>query len=184
MDELLKEAGFEQRRGKVCPKCFGTIASDAVFCVHCGFNLQTGTRAQAHHIEFDSTNEGAKMLRKAEQGMEAAKDMQVKLVTGAGMPWWMLMMVLFLLGSAVGIGAMLVNISKAGDEAAPSDFDAIDTMLMLASIGFGVLGGGALINTIYRAARYRRFRFYIWPLLLVIVAGAIAGGAHAFRMSR
>lgn len=184
LDDLFQEAGFEQRAGKVCPKCFGTISPDAVLCTHCGFHLQTGSRVQGFEVEFDSTNEGARMLRKAETNMASEASMQHKLVSGSGMPWWMLMLVLFLLGSAVGIGAVLTNIRKAGEDAAPSNFDAIDTALMLLSIAFGTLGGGALLNSLYRAARYRRLNSYIRPLLLTIVSLAICGGAIAYRNSR
>ncbi|MFO0914111.1 MAG: hypothetical protein U0795_14220 [Pirellulales bacterium] len=40
---LLDEAGITaSRTGQRCPSCKQDIATDAVICVHCGFNLETG----------------------------------------------------------------------------------------------------------------------------------------------
>jgi hypothetical protein len=75
--------------------------------------------------------------------------MQDKMNSGAGMPWWMLSLVLFLLVSVTAVGVISVNLAKRED--ADSGFNAIATLLMLAGIATSAVGIGAYAVVLYRA---------------------------------
>jgi len=149
MDDLFNEADFELRTGKACPSCFEAIAADAVFCTKCGFNLETGSKARAHVSEYEDAESGDAMLRKAARDMEFAKKMQDKMNAGAGMPWWMLALILFMLASVTGVGVIAVNLAKRED--ATSEFSAVQTLMLLGGIGISVVGCGAFATVLYRA---------------------------------
>ncbi|MBP88591.1 MAG: hypothetical protein CMJ64_18060 [Planctomycetaceae bacterium] len=47
LDDLFDEAGIDQKHGPTCPKCSAELKPNAVLCVACGFNMQTGESAEA-----------------------------------------------------------------------------------------------------------------------------------------
>lgn len=149
MDDLFNEAGFGVRAGKACPNCFEAIAADAVFCTKCGFNLETGSTARAHVSDFEDAQSGDALLRKAAKDLEFAKKMQDKMNAGAGMPWWMLALILFMLASVTGVGVIAVNLAKRED--ATTEFNALQTLMLLGGIGILVVGCGAFAAVLYRA---------------------------------
>lgn len=78
LDDLLAEEGVKQAfAGPVCPSCSEPISPQAVICVQCGFNLQTGEKL---HSSFDDEDDDAaamagmseteKMLYKAERELQ------------------------------------------------------------------------------------------------------------------
>ena len=149
MDDLFNEAGFQLRTGKACPSCFEPIAADAVLCTKCGFNLETGTKVRAHVAEYEDAQSGDAILKKAARDLELAQKMQDKMAAGSGMPWWMLALVLFMLASVTGVGVIAVNLAKRED--ATSEFNAVQTLMMLCGVGFSVVGSGAFTVVLYRA---------------------------------
>ncbi len=47
MDSLLDEIGFQQSAAaNRCPECREVLPEEAVLCVHCGYNLETGKQLQ------------------------------------------------------------------------------------------------------------------------------------------
>jgi hypothetical protein len=149
LDDLFHEAGFQLRTGKTCPSCHGPLAADAVFCTQCGFHLETGAKVKAHVAGFEDAQSGDAILRKAARDMELSQKMQDKMNSGAGMPWWMLSLVLFLLVSVTAVGVISVNLAKREDT--NSDFNAVKTLLMLAGIATSAVGIGAYAVVLYRA---------------------------------
>lgn len=149
LDDLFHEAGFELRTGKTCPSCYGPLAADAVFCTQCGFHLETGAKVKAHVADFEDVQSGDAILRKAARDLEHSQKMQDKMNKGAGMPWWMLGLVLFLLVSVTAVGVISVNLAKREDT--ESGFNAIATLLMLAGIATSAVGIGAYAVVLYRA---------------------------------
>lgn len=194
MDDLFNEAGFEVRTGKACPSCFEAIAADAVFCTQCGFNLETGSKALAHISGFEDAQSGDALLRKAAKDLEFAKKMQDKLNAGAGMPWWMLSLILFMLASVTGVGVIAVNLAKRED--ATTEFNAVQTLMLLGGIGVSVVGCGAFAVVLYKACMespkeglmtlfipfyifyygFSRFEVAGKPTILGIIASGVGGG--------
>lgn len=202
LDDLFNEAGFELRTGKTCPGCFAPLANDAVLCTHCGLNLTTGEKLRAHTTEFEDEQSGEAYLKKAALDMERSQQMQDKMVQGAGLPWWMLGLILFLLGSTTAVAVIAVNMSKR--EEGGGSFDAMGWMYFLSAIAAAALAIGAYAVVIYRACMesvkegllvlflppytlyygFSRFRSAGKPLLLAIIAGAAAGGLLHLWSSR
>jgi hypothetical protein len=194
MDDLFNEAGFEVRTGKTCPSCFEAIAADAVFCTKCGFNLETGSKIRAHVAEFEDAQSGDALLKKAAKDLEFAQKMQDKMNAGAGMPWWMLALILFMLASVTGVGVVAVNLAKRED--ATTEFNAIQTLMLLGGIGVSVVGCGAFASVLYRACMesvkeglmslfipmyilyygFSRFEVAGKATILGLVASAVGGG--------
>jgi hypothetical protein len=150
MDDLFNEAGFELRTGKTCPNCFAAMAADAVLCTACGLHLESGTKLKRHATEFVDEDSGEAYLQRAAADMERARKMDEKMAKGAGLPWWMLGLILFLLASTTGVAVIAVNVAKRGDDSDVS-FDAVTTMMLLAAVASSVLGIGAQAVVIYRA---------------------------------
>ena len=57
MDDLFEEVGLKEVKGQRCPQCRAAVGQNAVLCVECGYNLQTGTKIA-----------GAKIAKSGEQG--------------------------------------------------------------------------------------------------------------------
>jgi len=194
MDDLFNEAGFEIRTGKACPSCFEAIAADAVFCTKCGFNLETGSKVRAHISDFEDAQSSDALLRKAAKDLELAKKMQDKMNAGAGMPWWMLSLILFMLASVTGVGVIAVNLAKRED--ATTEFNAVQTLMLLGGIGISVVGCGAFAVVLYKACMesakeglmtlfiplyifyygFSRFEAAGKPTILGIIASGVGGG--------
>lgn len=194
MDDLFNEAGFAVRTGRTCPSCYEAIAADAVLCTKCGFHLQAGTKIAGHVAQFEDAQSGEAILKKAAKDLEYAKKMQEKMTSGAGMPWWMLALILFMLVSVTGVGVVAVNLAKREDAA--TEFNAVQTLMMLGGIGVSVVGCGALASVLYRACMesvkeglmslfiplyifyygFSRFESAGKATIVGIVAGAVGGG--------
>jgi hypothetical protein len=194
MDDLFNEAGFEVRTGKACPNCFEAIAADAVFCTKCGFNLETGSKVRAHVADYEDAQSGDALLKKAAKDLEFAQKMQDKMNAGAGMPWWMLALILFMLASVTGVGVVAVNLAKRED--ATTEFNALQTLMLLGGIGVSVVGCGAFASVLYRACMesvkeglmslfipmyilyygFSRFEVAGKATILGLIASAVGGG--------
>ncbi|WP_235033412.1 hypothetical protein [Rubripirellula obstinata] len=174
LDDLFDEEGFSKTVAAVCPSCAAEMKLNSVLCTKCGFHREHGTKMDAHRTAGVDISHGELALMKAESDMSKAAEMQAKLVRGAGMPWWGLALVLFMLGSGIVIGVLAVNQAKRLD--GEGNFDFLELFLQLCGVAFAVVGAGALVSmavTIYK----QRSAKGIWkPILVSIVLFGIAAG--------
>lgn len=70
--DLLSEAGLHQQTGTPCPSCSAMLPDNAVLCVQCGYNLQTGQKLQTMTAtgERIGMTETEKMLHRAAVSLE------------------------------------------------------------------------------------------------------------------
>jgi ribosomal protein L40E len=174
LDDLFDEEGFSKQVAAVCPSCAAELTANAVLCTKCGYHREHGTRLQAHLTAGVDIDHGTLALMKAESDMAKADEMQAKLVRGAGMPWWGLALVLFMLGSGIVIGVLAVNQAKRIDEG--GNFDFMELFFQLCGAAFLVVGVGALISMAYTIYKQRNGRGIWKPILVSIVCIGIAVG--------
>lgn len=202
LDDLFEEEGMTLRSGPTCPQCLTELKPGAVLCTRCGYHLQTGQRLAAHRTEAERTVLGHKSLDKAVEDMQKEKDLQQSLM-GAGMPWWMLALVLFLVASAGILGVMSVNY-MTGEEGAEGGAPNVPHMFFMLMFGaMAVTMSGAALIILFRAFKESIAQglmvwlvpfylfFYVFtrwqrvgrPFLVYIGAGLLAGGALAGAMA-
>lgn len=199
MDDLFAEEGMDREIGAICPACSKELPAGAVLCTKCGFNLQTGERLESHKVAGVDIDMGTMALNKAAADMDEAKRLQAELIGKSGMPPWMLALILFILGSAVGIAVLAVNASRREEAIA---FKPMQMFMNLGGSAFLLVALGAALSLIALAFRTSRnqgllaltivylfvFPFKYgkgsWKILAVsIICGAISG-AFFFGASR
>lgn len=187
LDDLFQEAGFEMKTGKTCPSCFQSLPKEAMLCVHCGFHFESGAKVAGHQTELDDEMSGAAALKKAARDLASAKTMQEKMTSGAGMPWWLLGLIFFILVSVTGVAVVAVNNARREDDAKLA-FNWQATLLGLIGGAFTTVGTGAYFTVLFKAFKenvkqgllsviplyliyfgFSRFREAGKPLLLAIV---------------
>jgi hypothetical protein len=125
--DLLDEAGVKpelQDNRPRCPQCKEPMAPNAILCVNCGFNVETGKRihglAAAHGAEKDLyglTDEGGhgtaakSVLRKAERTIKEDKIEEYKIRT-QGVPVWALA-IMFGCLATFGVCMSMLPVSQA-----------------------------------------------------------------------
>lgn len=195
MDDLFAEEGMDREVHAICPACSKELAPGAVLCTKCGFNMTTGEVLDGHKVLGVDIDKGTMALNKAEQDMAAAKKAQQDLLNKAGMPPWMLALVLFILGSAVAIAVLAVNASRR-EEAIT--FKPMQMFMNLGGSAFLLVSIGALFSLIALAFRTSLKQGFLsltilylfvfpfkhgkgsWKILAVaIVCGGIAGAFFA-----
>lgn len=184
MQELFDEEGFTDEVAGVCPSCRTEMAAGAVLCTNCGFNKETGERLAAHRTAGVDIDFGEMALMKAESDMATDKKIQQEMLSKAGLPWWGLALVLFMIGSSVGLGVITVN-ARNREEGKEIDFDPVATFFALSGTGFAVIAGGMLLKLIYHAIKKDAEKSTIIKLIIgVIILGAIAGGLFVAANNR
>ncbi|TWU01784.1 hypothetical protein [Neorhodopirellula pilleata] len=195
MDDLFAEEGMDRQVTSICPACNAEMATGAVLCMKCGFNQQTGERMQAHLVAGVDIDAGTMALMRAEKDMARTQALQDRMIKNAGMPPWMLALVLFILGSATTIAVIAVNASRRAEAI---DFSPMRMFLNLGGSAFLMVAIGAVLSMIALAFRTDRkegllsltilylfvFAFKrkegTWKrLALAVVCGAIAGAFFA-----
>ncbi len=151
LDRLFEEEGFKLRTGKYCPACAELLQPGAVLCTKCGFHLEAGTKLQGHQLELEEEHGAEAALRRAANDMKRAKELDERL-QGAGMPPWMMAMILYLLVSVAGVGVAAVNVANRSKENAAS-FNAVATILVLAGAACAAVASGASCIVLYKAFR-------------------------------
>ncbi|TWU58642.1 hypothetical protein Poly51_14210 [Rubripirellula tenax] len=141
MDDLFNEEGFSAQVAQVCPACRVEMTAGSVFCTKCGFHKEQGVRMEAHKTAGVDISHGTLALMKAKADMAKAKKLDDAVLAGAGMPWWMLALVLFMLMSGLCIAVLAVNASRRIDETI--SFNPMGTFLILAGSAFTTFGIGA-----------------------------------------
>jgi len=197
MNELFDEEGFGSDISAVCPSCGKEMAAEAVLCTQCGYNKATGQRMQGHLTPGVDISPGTLALQKAADDMQKADKMQRDMSEGAGMPWWMLGLILFVLGSATAIAVMAVM--AASRTKGESTFNAMRVFLQLSGTACGLVSFGAFLKLVVTAFKENRtkgllslmvvylfvFTFEkpkgrVGPLLVMLIFGGIAGGLLAY----
>ncbi|MEM6472437.1 MAG: hypothetical protein AAF802_22940 [Planctomycetota bacterium] len=146
MDDLFDEEGFGRNIAAVCPACGEQMAAEAVLCTKCGYNKTTGEKVQGHLTPGVDIDMGTLALQKAETDMHAADKLQRDMTSGAGMPWWMLALIVFILGSATVLAVMAVMSYNrtTGDDT----FNALRTFLLLSGTACTLVSVGACVRLI------------------------------------
>ncbi|MEM6366193.1 MAG: hypothetical protein AAF745_17310 [Planctomycetota bacterium] len=195
LDDLFAEEGMDRHVAAVCPACRAEMAADAVLCTKCGFNKQTGEKIAGYHVAGVDVDMGTVALQRAETMMARDKKLQEDMVGKAGMPAWMIALILFILGSAVGIAVIAVNASKREESIG---FKPMQMFMNLGGTAFGVVAIGAVLSLIVKAFKNSKkdgflsltivylfyFAFVGWrkrgkALLTALICGGAAGGFFA-----
>lgn len=140
IEDLLAEEGMNQIVEAVCPACRTEMKADAVLCVKCGYHKESGMQFDSHKTAGVDIDHGTLALQKAADDMVQAKQMQEKMLKGAGLPWWALALVLFVLGSGLTIAVLAVNASRRVDQ--DVDFNPMGLFLLLSGIAVGLIALG------------------------------------------
>lgn len=150
LDDLFAEEGMDREMGKICPACRTELSPGAVLCTKCGYDLQTGERFDGHKVAGVDIDKGTMALDKAEQDMAHAARLQKEMIGKAGMPAWMLALVLFILASAMGIAVLAVNASRREETMA---FKPMQMFMNLGGSAFLLVALGAALSLISMAFR-------------------------------
>ena len=162
LDDLFAEEGFGRPVAAVCPSCAAEMKADAVLCTKCGFNKQTGQRLEGHKTAGVDIDHGTLALQKAATDMQKDLEMQDKMLSKAGLPWWVLGLILFVIGSGTAIAVLAVNASRNVNEEVT--FDPLATFLALSGAAFYAVSQVAVLLLIIKAFQRR-----IWEGLVSIL---------------
>lgn len=122
MEDLFDEVGLKQRQGATCPNCTSDMKPGAILCIECGYNTQTGEVIAGHQSEAEREMAGEGLLSKAQSDMLTEDELQRKLQS-AGLPWWVLLIILIGLVILSVLFVMGVNFIKGDpDEQAAAFF--------------------------------------------------------------
>ena len=138
LDDLFSQEGFDRHVAQVCPVCRVEMQAGAVMCTKCGYNKQTGERFEAHKTAGVDISHGEVALQKAGRDLDHETELQAKMAS-AGMPWWVMALILFFIVSAVSIAVIAINVARRVD--GEGSFNAMATFLVL---GFGAVQTVAL----------------------------------------
>jgi len=200
LEDLFNEEGFNQKVEAVCPACRGDMKAGAVLCTKCGFNKQTGERLEGFKVKGVDISHGTLALQKASEDLAKSQEMQDKMLSKAGMPWWMLGLVLVLLVGSTLIAVIAINVARSEQG---GTFNPIATFVLLAGTTCTVIGSGASLMLLFRAFKinvvtgllvwfvpfYVFYFVYQYPrdtwkyLLTAIVMGGIGGTLIAVALS-
>ncbi len=191
MSDLFDEEGFENNIAAICPSCGRSMTAEAVLCTKCGYNKTTGEKVKGHLTPGLDIDAGTLALERAKEDMHRADKMQRDMTERAGMPWWMLGLILFILASATGLAVMAVMSASrvTGDD----NFNAMKTFLVLSGSACYLVTIGAYIKLVAEGFRESRkegflclivlYQFYfvfkkpkgrIGPFLVMLILGTIA----------
>ncbi|KAA5540665.1 hypothetical protein FYK55_19930 [Roseiconus nitratireducens] len=159
LNDLFDEEGFGSNIAAVCPSCRAEMPADAVLCTKCGFNKATGQKMTGHLTPGVDISSGTLALQKAADDMRAADKMQRDMTERAGMPWWMLGLILFVLGSATALAVMAVM--SANRVTGESNFNAMRTFLQLSGTACGLVAFGAFMKLVVQAFREDRTKGFL-----------------------
>ena len=146
MNDLFDEEGFGSNIAAVCPSCGAPMAAEAVMCTKCGFNKSTGETMKGHLTPGLDIDVGTLALERAADDMHRADKMQRDMTSGAGMPWWMLGLILFILGSATVLAVMAVM--SASRVTGEDNFNAMRMFLQLAGSACCLVSFGAFMKLV------------------------------------
>ena len=172
MSDMFDEEGFGTEVAAACPSCGKEMAANAVLCTKCGYHKETGQVMESHKLAGIDIDHGELALRKAATDLEHDKKIQKEMLSKAGLPWWGLGLVLFMLGSSVGIAVIAVNASRR-EEGKEMDFNPMATFLLLCGIAFSLVAAGGVTKLIVHAVKKDATKGQI--ILTVIVTLVLIG---------
>ncbi|MEM6779060.1 MAG: zinc ribbon domain-containing protein [Planctomycetota bacterium] len=199
LDDLFAEEGFDRHVAAVCPVCRAEMDSGAVFCTKCGYNKETGEQLAGHQVAGVDVDMGTVQLQRAEKMMARDQKLQETMTSKAGLPAWMVALILFILGSATMIAVIAVN---ASNREQGLNFNPLQMFMNLGGAAFALVGGGAVLSLIAKAFKKSRnegllsltivylfyfvaknFRLAGKTMITAILCGAISGGFFAAASS-
>lgn len=77
MDDLFDEVGIEKKHGPTCPSCGAELKANAVMCIACGVNFETGEQARGHLLTTSAEGAAAateELLGRAARQIQTDKD--------------------------------------------------------------------------------------------------------------
>lgn len=191
MDELFDQEGFGKNIAAVCPSCSAEMEADAVLCTKCGYNKLTGEHIQGHLTPGLDIDMGTLALQKAQSDLVAADKLQKDMTEGAGMPWWMLGLIVFVLTSATALAVMAVM--SANRTTGTDTFDPMKTFLVLSGSACTAVALGACLRLVVQGFKesqkqgflcltllylfvftFQKPKGRIGPLLVMLVLGGTA----------
>ncbi|OYP28947.1 hypothetical protein CGZ80_25625 [Rhodopirellula sp. MGV] len=196
LNDLFDEEGFSNNIAALCPNCNAEMSAEAVLCTKCGFNKATGEMVRGHLTAGLDITPGALALERAAEDMRRADKLQRDMTEKAGMPWWMLGLILFILGSATALAVMALMSANAVE--GNSSFNAMRTFLQLSGTACAMVSFGAFGKLVVEAFKENRntgflsltvvYLFYfvfqkprgrIGAFIVMLVLGGVAGGLLA-----
>jgi hypothetical protein len=113
MDDLFDEVGISAKKGASCPKCHAELKPNAVLCVACGFDLQSGEHREGAKIQSGARRGGHDeaaddLLARAARQIEIDKEEDKKNLSH-GAPAYVY---LFGIGVIVAFAAMMFTLPK------------------------------------------------------------------------
>lgn len=190
MGDLLSEAGMEERTGASCPSCDSELPPNAVLCVNCGYNLQTGQKLETMTAtgERVGMSETEKMLHRAATELEKEP---VKHDEGYGsMSGAWVTLGIMVVGLGIGLGLLFAAfkwIDAGGGERAAAVMLALGWIMNLVgnlwvlTIAFkeSVLQGVLCLVVPFYIILYMIINFdeCVVPTILSVVGGTMLGVA-------
>ncbi|WP_146529649.1 hypothetical protein [Novipirellula artificiosorum] len=148
LDDLFDEEGFSDQVAAVCPACRAEMRAGAVLCTKCGFNKETGGRLEGHKTVGVDISHGTLALQKAAEDMARTQDTQDRMLSKAGLPWWMLGLILILLAGSTLIAVIAINVARRSDG---TQFNAMATFMVLAGASCSLIGSVAGLMLLIKA---------------------------------
>ena len=196
MSDLFDQEGFGSNIAAVCPACAAEMSAEAVLCTKCGYNKSTGEKVRGHLTPGLDIDAGSMALEKAANDMQRADKMQREMTEKAGMPWWMLGLILFVLGSATGLAVMAVM--SANRTQGTDTFNGMQTFLQLSGTACALVAFGAFAKLVAEGFRqnkqtgflcltvlylflfvFQKQKGRIGAFLVMLILGGIAGALLA-----
>lgn len=194
LGNLFDEEGFETNVNSACPACGATMAPNAVLCTKCGYNRATGERVGGHQVAGVDVPMSVLALQRAEANMKSDDEMQRRMTSGAGLPWWGLSLILFIMFSGAGLG--VITVMQVTDETGSmGGFNALATFFGLSGTACALVAFGAWVKLIIEGFKIDTTKgflcmtlFYLFvfvfekpkgrigPLVILIIMAAAAGG--------
>jgi len=149
-DDVFDELGLQapEAGARPCPGCGSALAENAVVCIHCGYNTKLGRRMETVKIGKDEgpTGHGAvstDLLNRAAQTIDEDKLEDIK-KTKQGLPWWVWLAVLVVLGGFLAYMIIRANREDAkpkegttqfSPQSTPTQSEGLPTLARSASVG-------------------------------------------------
>lgn len=181
MNDLFDEEGFGSNIAAVCPQCAAEMGADAILCTACGFNKTTGESIRGHLTPGVDISTSALALEKAALDMQRDIKMQKDMTELAGMPWWMLGLILFILASATGLAVMAVM--SATRVTGNDSFNPMMAFLQLSGAACSLVSFGAFMRLVidgFKQNRKTGFLCFTGIYLFVFVFQKPKGRIGAF----
>jgi hypothetical protein len=205
LGDLFDEEGFSTTAAQVCPACRKEMKPGAVLCTSCGFHTTQGVRFEGHKTPGVDIDQGTMALNKAAADLEHAKKIQSDMIDNAGMPPWLLALVLTVLTGLAVIGVLAINFSRAAElSKTQNTFQFLPTFLFFSGVCFNLAAIMMQLRIMIHAFKadivkglmvmfvplyilvyvIKNWRALGKSLIIMIVTGSIAGGLIAAGFSQ